>query len=232
MRQVFQGFPKEAVRFLSDLERNNDREWFEAHRSDFETHLMDPARGFVLAMGEQLREISPGVVADPRTDKSIFRIHRDTRFSKDKSPYKTHLGIFLWEGKRPKMECPGFYFHLEPRELMLGVGLYMFPKTMIEAYRRAVVHPVYGKALAEAVESVLSDNDFTLGGKHYKRVPAGFDADHPNAELLLHNGLHAGCSVSPLPSELFGAGILDYCLKRFEHLLPLHRWLVGQLGML
>jgi uncharacterized protein (TIGR02453 family) len=228
MSEAFSGFPKQGVQFLLDLKQNNNKPWFEAHRAEFESHLMDPARGFVVGMGERLREIAPRITADPRTNKSIFRIYRDTRFSKDKSPYKTHIGIFMWEGSRPKMECPGYYFHLEPPELMLGVGLYMFPKNLLEPYRRSVVHPKHGKALAQAVESVLGEPGFTLGGKHYKRVPSGYDPAHPNAEYLLYNGFHAG-STLPIPKELYSSELLDFCMDRYRKLAPLHRWLLDLL---
>ena len=83
---------------------------------------MTPARLFVGEMGARLKKLSPGVQADPRVDKSIFRIFRDTRFSRDKTPYKTHLGIWFWEGDGPRMECSGFYFHLDPPKLMNGSG--------------------------------------------------------------------------------------------------------------
>ena len=100
----------------------------------------------------------PGVVADPRTNGagSIFRIYRDTRFSKDKRPYKTYLGILFWQGRGKKMENPGFYFHLEPKGLMLGAGTYTFMKQGLEAFRKAVVHRTRGPALAKAVKKVAN----------------------------------------------------------------------------
>ena len=81
----FRGFPKECVQFFTELEKNNNKHWFETHRKDYEEYVLNPARQFVLTMGERLKKISPGIVADPRIDKSIFRIYRDTRFSKNKS---------------------------------------------------------------------------------------------------------------------------------------------------
>ena len=90
----FNGFNRKTFKFFKDLEENNTREWFEEHRSIFEKNVMEPAQEFVMEMGERLKSISPKIVAIPKTDKSIFRIYRDVRFSKDKTPYKTHLGIF------------------------------------------------------------------------------------------------------------------------------------------
>lgn len=147
----FKGFPKACEKFYVDLQHDNTREWFDTRKADFEANVMGPARDFVVEMGARLAEIAPQVVADPRLDKSIFGHYRDTRFSKDKSPHKTHLGIFSWEGDGPKMECSGFYFHLEPPEIMLGVGIHCFSKGLLSAFREAVVDEEHGVSLAEAI---------------------------------------------------------------------------------
>lgn len=224
---TFTGFPKEVITFYKDLVRNNNKEWFEAHKTDYKNHVIKPAQNFVLAMGERLRTISPGLVADTRTNGagSIFRIYRDTRFSHDKSPYKTFLGIFLWEGSRKKMENSGFYFHLEPDKLMLGAGIYIFPKPLLKIYRDAVVHPDHGMTLLEAIESVTVTGEYQVGGKHYKRIPRGYDGTHKNAELLKYNGLHAVIE-NGIPDELYSEALLDYCFERFYDMYPIHRWLV------
>ncbi len=222
----FSGFPVECIDFFIALSSNNNKTWFDAHRGDYETFVMEPARRFVVAMGNRLKELVPGIHADPRTNRSIFRIYRDTRFSKDKTPYKTHLGIFFWEGEGPKMECPGFYFHFDSENLILGEGLYMFPKPLLERYRERVVHPVHGTELRDALKDIQKKEGLSIGGKGYKRVPRGYDPSHPNAELLLYNGLHVGETV-PLPDELFSSRLIDYCMVRFRDLLPIHRWLVA-----
>jgi uncharacterized protein (TIGR02453 family) len=225
----FQGFSKETVKFFKDLKKNNTKKWFEAHKRDHETFVMQPARAFVMAMGDKLRTHVPDIVAVPKVNKSLFRINRDTRFSPDKSPYKTNIGIFFWEGIRPRMECSGFYFHMEPKTLLLGVGLYMFPKYLFDTYRNSVVHAKYGKDLAEIVTKIEKKKGYQIGGKHYKRVPAGFDPSHPNAELLLHNGIHAGVE-SEIPEEFYSKKLVNYCWKKFQPLLPLHTWLVTLTG--
>ncbi len=222
----FSGFSKNTIDFFSKLKKNNQKEWFHAHKTDFEAYVMEPARNFVTAMGERLKQLSPDILAIPKVDKSIFRIYRDTRFSGDKSPYKIHLGIFFWEGIRPKMECPGFYFHLEPPKLMLGAGLYMFPKNSLEKYRNTVIHPVYGNELSEIAKKISRLKGYNLGGKHYKRIPSGFDASHPNAELLLFNGLHAGIETE-IPEELCSSKLVNYCWQKFKPLEALHKWLVA-----
>ena len=220
----FRGFSKETVAFFRGLKRNNSRDWFESHREIYQIHVLEPAKAFVVAMGLRLKEISPDIVAAPKVNKSIFRLNRDTRFSLDKSPYKPNLGIYFWEGPRSRMESPGFYVHLEPPTFVLGAGYYMFPDWLMERYRRAAVHPKYGKELAAILKKIAETTDFEIGGKHYKRVPTGYDPSHPNAPLLLHNGLHAGLE-STLPDELFTPGLVDFCFEKFKPLAPLHRWL-------
>lgn len=222
----FQGFSIETIKFFKDLKKNNTKKWFETHKQDYEMYVMQPAKAFVMAMGDKLRTQIPDIVAVPKINKSLFRINRDTRFSPDKSPYKTNMGIFFWEGNRPRMECPGFYFHLEPNMLLMGVGLYMFPKYLFDTYRNSVVHPQYGKDLAEIVAKIKKKKGYQVGGEHYKRVPAGFDPSHPNVSLLLHNGFHAGIQ-SEIPEEFYSKKLVNYCWQKFQPLLPLHTWLVA-----
>jgi uncharacterized protein (TIGR02453 family) len=225
-QKAFQGFSKETARFFQDLKKNNTKKWFDAHRQAYETFVMQPARAFVMAMGGKLRTHVPDIVAVPKINKSLFRINRDTRFSPDKSPYKTNMGIFFWEGNRPRMECSGFYFHLEPDILLLGVGMHMFPRYLFDTYRNSVVHAKHGKDLAGIIAKIEKKKEYQIGGKHYKRVPAGFDPSHPNAELLLHNGLHAGVETS-IPDAFYSKKLVEYCWKKFQFLIPLHSWLVA-----
>ncbi len=222
---TFNGFSKEMVTFYKELTRNNNKEWFD--KAGYKTRVISPAQNFVLTMGERLREIAPNVMTDTRTNGagSIFRIYRDTRFSQDKSPYKTFLGILFWEGSRKKLENSGFYFHLEADKLMLGVGIHIFSKALLKAYRDAVVHPDYGMTLLEAIESVTATGEYQVGGKHYKRIPRIYDASHKNAEFLKYNGLFASIE-GDIPDELYSEALLDYCFERFHDMYPIHRWLL------
>jgi len=223
---VFKGFSKQTIQFFESLKNNNTKNWFEAHRNDYETFVLKPAKDFVVAMGKRLRTQFPLIVAIPKVNKSLFRINRDTRFSLDKSPYKTNLGIFFWEGIRPRMECSGFYFHLEPPNIVLGGGLYMFPNYLFDTYRNSVVHPRYGKELADILSGLKRKEDVRIEGKHYKRIPAGYDPSHFNAEYLLHNGLYIG-NETAIPEELYSEDLIDYCWKVYRLSFRLHRWLVA-----
>ena len=221
----FHGFPEACFKFYLELAQHNERAWFNEHKAQFEASVMTPARDFVEAMGIRLQEIVPGVVADPRVDRSIFRIYRDVRFSRDKSPFKTQLALWWWQGSRARMENSGFYFQLQPPDLMLGVGIYRFPDNLLESYRQAVIDPQYGAALQHAIQQVHQHGNYTVGGQYYKKVPRGYDPDHPNASLLLHNGLYTGFEI-PVPDLLYTPELVDFCFDRFNEMLPLHTWLV------
>ena len=193
------------------------------NRKDYEQFVMHPAREFVAEMGKKLRKIAPDVNAIPKINKSLFKINRDVRFSKDKSPYKTYMGIWLWDGDRKRMECSGFYLHIENNIVMIGVGIKMFSKPLLDHYRRAVVDKKLGAELKKLVKKV-SDKGYLVDGKHYKKVPRGFDAEHPNAEFLLYNGLTARIEEK-VSDTFFSDAVIKHAYSHYQNMLPLHEWL-------
>jgi uncharacterized protein (TIGR02453 family) len=215
-------FDPALLRFLADLRANNEREWFQAHRDEYEELLLEPARDFVVALGEELRPTVPEVSADPRVNGSIFRIARDTRFSKDKRPYKDHLDLWLWVGVRKR--GPGFWFRLTPDELLLGGGMHHFDPPQLERYRTAVADDVRGGALRDEVER-LRTAGYEIGGQRYKRAPRGFEAPEDRAELLLHEGVFGWVRFSPPPKEVFSERFPRFCAERYRPLAPLVEWL-------
>lgn len=222
----FRGFPQKCITFYRNLADNNNTVWFNSHRKDFEDFVLAPARSFVTEMGKRLLSIAPGINADPRVNHSLFRINRDTRFSKNKSPYKTNLALWFWEGSGPRLETSGFYVHMEPEMLMLCVGIYRFPKPLLEKYREYVVHSKHGTTLAKALDKVMASGPYSIGGGSYKRVPRGYDPSHKYAALLLHDGLYAGVELA-IPGEFFSHEFLDYCFERFNQMHPIHTWLMN-----
>jgi uncharacterized protein (TIGR02453 family) len=221
----FRGFPPQAVALLRALVRHNDRAWFAAHKAAYEEHVVGPAQVFVVAMGERLVRIAPEINADPRVNRSLFRVQRDTRFTKDQRPYKEHLGIWLWDGSGARMESTGFYFHLQPPTLMLAAGMKGFPRPILTAYRDSVVHDQHGPALARAIATVRRAG-CTVGGEARRRVPQGYDREHPRAGLLLYEGMYA-FHEQPIPEALHSATLLDLCEATWRAMLPLHRWLAA-----
>jgi len=225
---VLKNFPKRTAGYLNKLSINNNREWFEANRNSYNADFLEPLIYFVEEMGEKLLKLDPEITAIPKIDKSIFRLHRDVRFSKNQKPYKTNAGILFWNGKAKKMESCGFYFHLEPKMYGVGVGTYIIPKHLLKPYRDAVADPATGKELNRAVKKVEKNGLYKVSGKKYKRVPTGFDPDSPYADYLLHNGMF-GWYESKNVKELYDGNAVDIIYKIFKDMLPLHQWLVKNL---
>ena len=225
---AFQGFKPELLEFLSGLRANNNRAWFEAHRGDYETHLLEPAREFVSAMGECLKTLGSDIHAEPRVRGSIFAINHDTRFSRDKTPYKTYLDLWFWQGNGLSRERPGYFFRLTPESLTLGAGMHAFSDATLHRYRNAVLDPVQGEKLT-AVGEQLNGQGVQVAGQAYKKVPNGLPADHPRAEWLRYGALFAAIE-QPVPKEIFSDQLPRVCERQFQRVAPLQQWLVDQLA--
>jgi uncharacterized protein (TIGR02453 family) len=223
----FLGFPAEGLGFLEGLAQNNNREWFEAHKSDYRAYLLEPAQAFVVALGERLKLLSPEIVYDTRTNGSgsIMRIYRDLRFSKDKTPYNANLRVVFWQGAGKKTENPGFFFGMDPHGAALYGGMYGFPKPVLTAYQAAVANEKTGAELEAALESLRKAGVYEIGGERYKRVPRGYDADHARADLLRYKGLHVR-SPQIEPSVLTTPELVEVCFEHCRAMAPLHHWLV------
>ena len=222
----FSGFPQAGVDFLANLAENNEREWFNAHKSDYKNHVEKPAQELVATLGERLQSISPAIIFDTRANGSgsMMRIYRDTRFSKDKTPYNPYVTMAFWEGSSKKTTAySGFFLRVEPTGVGLMVGTRGFDKERLAAYRTAVSDPTLGTEL-ETIIANMQDK-FEIQGEHYKRVPHGFDADHPRADLLRYNSLHAFYFTIP-PQYLTSPDLVEQCMIQFEQMVPLHHWLV------
>jgi uncharacterized protein (TIGR02453 family) len=202
----FTGFPTGTLDLLRGLRENNSRAWFEAHREDYERFYLGPAREFVLAAGERLQPISPTIHAEPRILGSIFRINRDTRFSKDKRPYKDHMDFWFWEGDR-KAAVSGFFARVSPDVVGIGAGCHGFSQAHSTAFRKAVGDRSIAAEL-ERVATGLSSGGYALAGEVQPR----------SHFLYVH--------VDEPVEEATRATLLDTCERHWRALLPLHRWLV------
>ncbi|MCB0035909.1 MAG: DUF2461 domain-containing protein [Anaerolineales bacterium] len=227
----FTGFPADGLQFLADLETHNNREWFETNKSRFDENLLQPAVAFVEVMGQRLQTILPGLQYDTRTNGSgsLMRIYRDTRFSKDKTPYKTHLDGLFWEGDGKKTLLPAFGFRLQAAGMEIMVGLVAFLREMLTNYREAVDDEQTGIELNNILARIQQDGRYRLGGEQYKRVPQGYAADHPREVLLRFKGLHA--HPAQIPADVVrSATLVDVCFEHFQALAPLQQWLVKNLA--
>jgi uncharacterized protein (TIGR02453 family) len=164
--------------FLRQLKKNNDREWFTANKARYEEEIREPALDFIAGFAPRLYRISPHFLADPRpVGGSLFRIHRDTRFSKDKTPYKTHTGIQFRHEAAKDVHAPGYYVHLEPGLVMVAAGVWHPDSSALVRIRAAIDADPAG--WRRATTGKRFRERFELGGDSLKRPPAGFAADHP-----------------------------------------------------
>jgi uncharacterized protein (TIGR02453 family) len=182
-------FPPETVRFLRALKRNNRREWFNARKDQYQAEVRAPMTAIIERLAIDFRAFAPELVASPKT--SMYRVYRDTRFSEDKTPYKTHIAaIFPWRGL-PKHEGAGVYFHVAPESVWIGGGLYAPQTPQLHAVREHVAVNV--KRLRAIVESAAFKRTVgSLEGERLQRVPRGFPQDHPAAEYLKYRQFLVG----------------------------------------
>ena len=232
MSDQFNGFPAAGLQFLADLEGNNEKAWFEAHKDVYQSALLEPAVEFVTAVGERLQFISNQIQYDTRTNGSgsLMRIYRDTRFSKDKTPYKTAVAGMWWQGAGKKTEVPAFGFQVTKNGMGLMAGMFGFGKEQLAVYREAVLDETLGKELVEVVTAVTANGQHEILGEHYKKVPRGFDADHERADYLKFNHLYAHPKTAVSASVVTSPELVDVCMTHFEQMAPIQQWLVKALN--
>lgn len=182
-------FPPAGLKFLRGLKRNNRRDWFLAHRDEYEAHVRGPMLELIQRLADDLREFAPEIVCDPKA--SMYRIYRDVRFSANKAPYKTHVAASFPTRGLPKHEGAGTYFHISTDEVWIGGGMYMPQPPQLFAVREHIAGHV--NQLRAIVESPgFRKQVGELGGDKLTRVPRGFPKDHPAAEFLKYKHFVAG----------------------------------------
>src|SRR5262245_43125611 len=221
MKQTpFSAFPTEGLQFLRSLKHHHHSKWIQQHKGDYEQFVKRPMEDLISALAEDLPKFAPEMVALPKA--SAYRIYRDTRFSKDKSPYKTHIAAVFPRSGLGKHEGAGFYLHISPTEVLLGGGLYMPLPEDLSVVRQRIAED--GAALQKIVKSSRYRKFFgPLGGEQLTRVPRGFPPDHPAAEYLRHKQFLA-MRTSP-PSLATSRSFHPEIVKTFQAMLPLIRFL-------
>ncbi|MDX1493136.1 MAG: DUF2461 domain-containing protein [Longimicrobiales bacterium] len=217
-------FTKETFRFLRDLKENNDRAWFAENKARYERELKVPALHLIEDFGPELKELSPHFKATPR---SLFRIYRDVRFSKDKSPFKTAAGIHFRHDRSKDAHAPGFYLHVEPDNVFLGVGIWRPGGDALRAIRERIVEK------PDAWRKVSRADDFTatfeLAGDSLKRGPRDFDHDHPLIDDLKRKDF---VGVQEVPESFATREDLPAALAdRYRHAAPFMAFLCAALDV-
>lgn len=227
-------FGPRALSFLRGLQRNNRKEWFEEHRDDYHREVLEPLRHVATELDVRFARLAPEYEAGKR---SLFRIYRDVRFSKDKSPYKTHAALWVYHrapGRGVGKEIDGgagFYLHLEPGASLVAGGLWMPPRHSLDKVRDRLADGYRGFARIVTAPDVrrrfggLTDDE---PGVKLKRMPRGFAEEHPAAEWLRFNSFTV--SVAYTDAQMLSADLLDRAMQDYARILPLCRWLNAALG--
>ena len=221
-------FSDKTWKFLRALKRNNSREWFNAHRTDYETHLKQPFQALITDLQPDLATISPHYRADPRgTGGSLFRIHRDTRFANDKTPYKTWSGARFFHERSKQVAAPSFYLHIEPGGCFLGAGLW-HPEPDTQRRIRGFIfdNPTGWKA---AVQAPAFRRRFEMTGDTLVRPPRGFPADHELIDDLKRKDFVAGAGLDD--DTVTGPRLRQAVASGFAGLAPMVDYLCAALDL-
>ena len=221
-------FSPALFEFLAELSMNNNREWFQANKARYERDVRNPLLEFVADFGERLKAISPHMVADPRpTGGSMFRIYRDVRFSKDKSPYKTNAGAHFRHEVGREVHGPGFYLHLQPGSVYAGAGIWMPNSATLGKIRGAIVEN------PGRWERIIGDEAFSsrfnLEGDSLKRAPKGIDPDHPLIDYLKLKSFAAGTSFDE--DDVISPGFIDMYTDACRTAAPFSEFLTRAVGL-
>jgi len=227
-------FSAATLTFLRGLKRHNERPWFEARRAEYEAAVKQPMRELIEEMDVRLARLAPEIIGDPK--RSMFRIYRDTRFSADKSPYKTHASCWFYHrdgsravGREAAGGGAGFYFQIAPGDSFNGGGMWMPPREALLKLREAIAEEPSGFAKI-ATERRLArrfgglDEEAVL-----RRVPRGFAPDHPGARWLKFQSFVTGRALSD--AQAISARLPALLEADFRLMLPLVRWINGVLGL-
>jgi uncharacterized protein (TIGR02453 family) len=213
---------RELFQFLEELRRHNDRGWFNANKDRYLAEVRDPLLAFVAAVAPKLRAVSPQIVADPRpSGGSLLRIYRDTRFARDKKPYKTNAALYFGHAAGKDIHAPGYYLHLEPRQVFMAAGIWHPDADTLRAIREAIVKDPQGWKRAKG--SRLHRDE------PLRRAPRGFDPEHPLIDDLKRTSFTAGVEFTEKQacSPDFPLRFVHACRRE----VPLMRFLAKALGL-
>ena len=215
----FEGFPREGIRFLRRLKKNNNRDWFNKHKSEYEEFVKLPMQSFIVSLKAPMAKFAPEMEVNPK--RSMFRIYRDVRFSKNKAPYKTHVAA-VFHKKADWRGSAGYYVHIEPGAVYVGGGIYMPDSKQLKLIRTALVER------AKNFLTIVDDRKFRkqfggLEGEKLRRIPQGFPSDSWMGEWLKHKSYYTG--VEWEEKDCYGAAFIHDVVSIYEDLFPLVRFL-------
>lgn len=221
-------FTAATFKFLEQLAENNDRAWFEENKGDYEDHVRTPALEYIRAMGPMLADFAPQFRADARkTGGSMMRVYRDSRFSPDKTPYKTNVGIQFRHALGKDVHAPGFYLHVAPEECFLGAGSWHPEADLLARIRNLIAEQP--KRWRAACDEPAFSKHWQLDGDTLKRPPRGFSADHPEIADIKRKDFI--CLYTLTREEVTGATLVGLSAERFAAAAPFMRFLCEAAGV-
>lgn len=224
----FNGVPEDFFVFFEELARHNDRDWFAEHKARYHDSVVAPMLAFIEAVGPWLKKISPHYRADPRPHGgSLFRIHRDVRFARDKSPYKTHAACHFRHRAGRDAHAPGFYAHFEPSGLYFGGGIWRPPPAHLASIREAIVDNPAAWGRLRKAPAVQQRGG--IQGEQLKRAPRGFDAGHRHVDDLRRKGFYVMSEAPPALAR--SAELLGEVEAAFRAAAPLNRFVCQALDL-
>ena len=219
---MFSGFPKDAKKFFKELSQNNNRDWFQVNKSRYEESVLHPALELVTAMQKPLKKVSPHFLAiSKKSGGSLMRIYRDTRFSKDKSPYKLNLGVHFRHEAGKDVHAPGFYFHVDKDSVFVGAGIWHPDSKTLKQIRELIDDDQ--KRYKRVKNAKAFKSTFDLHGDSLKRPPRGFEAEHPLIEDLKRKD-HIGLAYLK-HADIFKPDLVELLIKHFKVAMPYVRFL-------
>jgi uncharacterized protein (TIGR02453 family) len=218
-------FTRKTLAFLRALKRNNDREWFRSRKDDYEQHVRGPMVELLARLAHDFPRFAPELVSDPRV--SLYRIYRDTRFSSDKTPLKTHVAAHFPSRTFPRGEGAGLYVEIAPKWVWMGGGLYMPSSSDLQAIRAHIAdtHPTLHRIVRARTFTAAAG---ALGGEQLTRVPRGYLKDHPAADYLRYRQFLAGREFAA--DFATSPRFYPELLKVFRGIVPLVRFLNAPLS--
>jgi uncharacterized protein (TIGR02453 family) len=226
---TFGGFSAAGLAFLTGLERDNTKRYFDAHRRTYQQQLLEPSKTFVVTLGAELRHrVSDQLQAEPRIGGSLFRIANDLRFANDKPPYKPHLDLAFWQGDRGPRTDPSLILRITPTEIHLGAGVYALTGTALGKYRIALSDPALATELDEDVSTLIGDGA-ELSEPTRTRPPAGLQPAEPAARFAVRDGFHV-VQRFPHPEAIGTAQFVSWCTDHLAPFQPIHQWLTRHAG--
>lgn len=221
---IFNGFSKAGTTFLKQLEKNNNKIWFEKNKYIWENEIRTINEHFVQDMGETLQILVPSIKFKPKVGSSLFKIYRDVRFSKDKTPMKDKIGIIFWQGKAHKLQSASFYMHYTKNTYFIATGIRNFKPELLKTYRQYLKHEKHRISLYNILNN-LESKGYKISSNKFKKIPKILShlKDEKYIDLSLHKAMFA-YEEFKIDKIFYDITLLDRCFKIYDDMKHLHNW--------